>query len=132
MSTPSNRLFTQGKELAEQLFGNAHGDVGDIPIDPKDDLPDVLVTWLFGYLLKERTQLDVKTKVLSLIAMCTATNQEDMLERWIPAARKAGCTRLELQETMVTMMIYAGWPAARRGLNILASQWPLNPQGDDK
>ena len=123
MTIPSKQLFKQGQELAQQLFGDPRGDVADTILIGKDDLPDVLVTWLYGYLLKDRTQLDVKTKVMCLIAMYAATNQDEMIRRWIPAARNAGCTRLELQETMVTMMIYAGWPAARRALEILASEW---------
>ena len=127
MTTPSNQLFKQGQELAQHLFGNTRGDVADtLMLSGDDELPETLVTWLYGYLLKERSQLDVKTKLLCLIAMYTATNQDEMIRRWIPAARNAGCTRLELQETMVTMLVYAGWPAARRALEILASEWTLS------
>ena len=125
MTTPSNKLFTQGQVLAQELFDNEKGDIADAPLPAGDDLPDVLTTWLFGYLLKERTQLDVKTKVLLIIAMATAGNQEDMLRRWIPAARKAGCDRTEVQETMVTLLVYAGWPASRRALEVLACEWPI-------
>lgn len=119
-------LFAQGRQLATELFGRPDGDFFDIPLPEGDDLKDTLVTWLFGYLLKERTQLTVRTKALAIVAMCTATCQSEMLERWIPAARNAGCTRVEVQETIVTMLVYAGWPAARNGLDILARAWPAD------
>lgn len=124
MTTLSNQLFKQGQELAQQLFGSPRGDITDEVLSAGDDLPDVLVTWLYGYLLKDRTQLDLRVKLLCLIAMYTATNQDEMVRRWIPAARNAGVSRVELQETMVTMLVYAGWPASRRALEILQVEWP--------
>jgi alkylhydroperoxidase/carboxymuconolactone decarboxylase family protein YurZ len=121
-------LYTQGQELATQLFGNPGGDFADIPFGPEDDMEKTLVTWLFGYLLKERSELPLRVKVLSIIAMSTATSQHDMLKRWIPAARNAGCARREVQETIITMIVYAGWPAARSALEILRGSWPADLQ----
>lgn len=119
-------LLAQGEKLALELFGDAKGDVGDLPLGPTDDLPTELVTWLFGYLLSERTQLTLREKLLCLIAMCTVRGFTDMLERWLPAARKAGCSRDEVRETMVTMLVYGGWPTARMALETLDAVWPAS------
>lgn len=123
--TQKDKLFSQGERLAEELFGSALGDVFDLPLPTGDDLGRELTTWIFGYLLEERKELTVREKVLCIISMCTVRSQYDMLGRWVVAAHKAGCTRLEVQETIITMLVYGGWPAARGALEVLARQWPL-------
>jgi len=122
--TTAAALRAQGEELARELFGTPEGDLAGLPLDNGDDLTQELVTWVFGYLFKEQPQLSVKQKLLCLISMCTVRSQADMLRRWIPAARNAGCTREEVRETMVTMLVYGGWPATRLALEVLAEVWP--------
>lgn len=122
------RLLTQGEALALELFGNKRGDVADLPLDVQDDLPTELVTWLFGYLLTERKALTLREKLLCLVAMATVRSQVDMLRRWLPAARKAGCKREEVRETMITMLVYGGWPSTRVSLETLAQVWPDTTQ----
>jgi len=118
------RLSTQGEALAEKLFGNKLGDVADLALPAGDDFPKEIVTWLFGYLLSERKHLTLEQKLLCLISMCTVRRDIDMLRRWIPAAREAGCSREVVRETMITMLVYGGWPAARASLEVLAEVWP--------
>lgn len=126
MSQP-DQLFRQGQELAMQLFGNPLGDFSDLPINASDDFSKEMVTWVFGYLLKERSKLPIRVKVLGIIAMSVAIGQYDMLKRWLPAAKNSGCTRQEVHEAIITMVIYAGWPTGRKGLEILAEHWPNDP-----
>lgn len=122
--TEAAALRAQGEHLARELFGTAEGDLAGLPLDDGDDLTRELVTWVFGYLLKEQPHLTIREKVLCLISMCTVRSHMDMLRRWIPAARNAGCTREEVHETMVTMLVYGGWPATRLALEVLAEVWP--------
>jgi 4-carboxymuconolactone decarboxylase len=121
---PTSGLYAKAKELAIQLFGTASGDLSDLPVSPDDDLSKELVTWVFGYLFGVRSLVPVKTKVLSIIAMSAAIGQNDMVRRWLVAARNSGATRTEVQEVIVNTAIYGGWPAAREALGILALHWP--------
>lgn len=121
---PTSELYPKAKELAIQLFGTASGDLSDLPVSPDDDLSKELVAWVFGYLFGVRSLVPVKTKVLSIIAMSAAIGQNDMVRRWLVAARNSGATRTEVQEVILNTAIYGGWPAAREALGILALHWP--------
>lgn len=121
-----DNLYSQGERLASELFGNELGDVFDLPLAEGDDLARELTTWVFGYLFEERKELTLREKVLCIISMCTVRSQYDMLDRWVIAAHKAGCARLEVQETIVTVLVYGGWPAARHALETLNRRWPLD------
>jgi 4-carboxymuconolactone decarboxylase len=121
----AGELYSKGCELATLLFGTPDGDFADLPISPDDDFRKEMVTWLFGYLFTERSLIPLKEKVLVLIAMSVASGCQNMVRRWIGAARNASCTRLEVQETILTMVLYGGWPVARDSLDILAQEWPV-------
>lgn len=122
--------YIKGVVLAQKLFGHPSGDFRGISLaEASDPLPQELVTWLFGYLLQERSSLTIKHKVLCVIAMSTATNQIDMLKTWLTAAVNVGCSRIEVQEAILTMAIYAGWPPARKALETVASFWPGDESG---
>ncbi len=118
-------LYEKARELATRLFGNPDGDFDDIPMAPSDDFRKEMVTWVFGYLFTERSLIPLRTKVLAVVAMSVACGRMAMARRWIGAARNAGCKRVELQEAMLTMALYGGWPVAREGLDILQEEWPL-------
>lgn len=117
-------LYPKAKELAVQLFGTPNGDLFDLPLSPDDPLSKELVTWVFGYLFGVRSLVPIKTKVLSIIAMSAAIGQNDMVRRWLTAAKNSGATRAEVQEVIVNTAIYGGWPAAREALTVLAGYWP--------
>ena len=121
---PASDLYARAKEIATQLFGTPSGDLSDLPVSPDDDLSKELVTWVFGYLFGVRSLVPIKTKVLSIIAMSAAIGQNDMVRRWLVAARNSGATRAEVQEVILNSAIYGGWPAAREALGILALHWP--------
>lgn len=117
-------LYPKAKEIATQLFGTPSGDLANLPIDPADPLAKELVCWVFGYLFGVRSLVPTKVKVLSIIAQSAAIGQNDMVRRWLVAARNTGATRAEVQETIINSAIYGGWPAAREALGVLAAHWP--------
>lgn len=121
-------LYDHACELATRLFGTPLGDFDDIPIAGDDDFRKEMVTWVFGYLFTERSLVPVKTKVLAVIAMSVAAGLQNMTRRWIGAARNVGCNRLEVQESILTMALYGGWPVARDALDVLAREWPQQRQ----
>ena len=124
-ATTSPTLYAQARELATRLFGNPDGDFDDLPIEAGDDFRKEMVTWVFGYLFTERSLIPLRAKVLAVIAMSVASGRMQMAGRWIGAARNADCSRLEVQEAILTMALYGGWPVAREGLDVLQREWPL-------
>lgn len=121
----NGKLYQQACDKATELFGTPEGDLTGLPVDPNDPFTKELVTWVFGYLFTERSLIPTKTKVLALIAMCAALGRYDMLRRWLTAARNSGSTREEVQEAILTMTMYGGWPSARESLEVLDKNWPI-------
>ncbi|MCP1677242.1 4-carboxymuconolactone decarboxylase [Natronocella acetinitrilica] len=119
-------LYQQAQIKATELFGTPEGDLTGLPIDPADQFSKELLTWVFGYLFTERSLIPTKSKVLALIAMCAASGRSDMLRRWLTAAKNSGCSRDEVQETILTMVMYGGWPVARDSLEVLSEHWPAS------
>jgi len=112
-----SKEFRKGVDLAKRLFGDERGEFKDLPtLSPDDDLPDELVTYVYGYLLQERPHLDIRLRLLCAISMLTCMQREDMLADWIQAALKYGISKEEIREVIIMMSIYAGWPVTRRGL----------------
>lgn len=122
--TEYSQVYKQGRELAIQLFGDPDGDLTGIPAGMDDDFKKEMVSWVFGYLLTERSLVPLKTKVLSIVAMSAVYGEHDMMRRWLIAAKNSGNTRIEVQEAIITMAMYGGWPRAREALTIFAENWP--------
>ncbi|MBK0392131.1 carboxymuconolactone decarboxylase family protein [Ramlibacter algicola] len=118
-------LYEAACHMAERLFGQRDGDFDDLPLPAGDPFRKEMVTWVFGYLFTERSLIPVRAKVLAVIAMCAALGRTPMARRWMGAARRIGCSRVEVQETIITAALYGGWPSAREALGALAETWPL-------
>jgi len=119
-----SELYQQAREKANELFGTPEGDLADLPVDPEDEFSKELLTWVFGYLFTVRSLIPQKDKVLTVIAMCAASGKYAMLRRWLVAAHNTGSCYAEVQEVIMTMTMYGGWPSARESLEILAENWP--------
>ena len=114
-----SKEYQKGVELAKKLFGDPLGEFKDLPtFSPDDDLPEELVTYLYGYLLQERPHLDTRLRLLCAISMLTCLQREEMLANWIRAALNYGISKEEIREVIVMMSIYAGWPITQRGLAV--------------
>jgi 4-carboxymuconolactone decarboxylase len=125
-SSTRKDIYPVACEMAERLFGNPDGDFDDLELPTEDDFRKQMVTWLFGYLFSERNLIPLREKVLAVVTMSTAIGRIQMARRWMTAARRIGCERIEVQETIFTAALYGGWPVAREALATLAAEWPLN------
>jgi 4-carboxymuconolactone decarboxylase len=120
----NGKLYRKARERATELFGTPDGDLTDLPLGPDNLWSKEMNSWVFGYLFGERSAIPIKPKVLAFIAMCSASGRNDMLRRWLTAARNTGSTYEEVQEVILTTAIYGGWPVARDALQVLKSYWP--------
>lgn len=115
----TNEMFDKGKKLAQELFGDELGDFLNIPtLGPDDELPKEAATYLYGYLMNERPHLDLKFRIMSAIGMLTCLGKKNLLGSWIKAGLKAGISKEEIREVIITMSIYAGWPVTNEGLEV--------------
>jgi 4-carboxymuconolactone decarboxylase len=77
---------------------------------------------IFGGLYS-REVLDQKTRELCAVAAITALRVAPQLRMHIIASVRAGATRAEIQEAIMQAAVYAGFPAALGGLDIMEAVW---------
>ncbi len=121
--------MTQGRDLTEaqdryargwEKLGELHGEMGQQVIESlKEIAPDFsryLVEFAFGDIYS-RPGLNLKARQIATVAALTALgNAAPQLKVHLNAALNVGCTQQEIIEVLMQMALYAGFPAALRGL----------------
>jgi 4-carboxymuconolactone decarboxylase len=103
------RTLTNGRAAADPAtdlvnLQNAIGDVGTLAF-----------RWAFGEVWS-RPQLSRRDRSLVVVAILGALGQEGELAFHVPAALNHGLTRTEVEEIMVHLSLYAGFPRAVDGI----------------
>lgn len=70
-----------------------------------------------------RDVLDQKTRELCAVAALTVLGRTPQLRTHMIAALGAGATRAEVQEVVIQMAVYAGFPAMLGGLDLMEHVW---------
>ena len=105
------RLAELGDEPGGEEFLARLGDLGDLTVD-----------FVFGD-VHARPGLPVRERELVIVAVLTALGGlEPQVRAHIRAAREAGATEAELEETMIQVAPYAGFPRAINGLKLLREE----------
>jgi 4-carboxymuconolactone decarboxylase len=65
-----------------------------------------------------RDGLDLRTRSLLTVAALTALNRTEELHMHIPGALRNGVTREELEEVLIHVGLYAGFPAAVSAIRV--------------
>lgn len=110
-------LDARGRELYARLFGAAAANVGLSPAALALQGVEMAYAWGQAWV---RPGLDLRTRALVTTASLTALRDETELRRWLPAACRAGLSGEEIDETILQCAYYAGFPAARRALELAA------------
>ena len=85
--------------------------------DIAPDLTEFVVAFGYGDIYS-RKNLDPKLRQIATIAALTAMGTaQPQLAFHIQAGLKVGLTREEITETIILMIVYAGFPAAINGIN---------------
>ena len=92
------------KALVEAQIMDSQGDMGALVMD-----------YAFGDVWS-RPQLSRRDRSLVVISALTAINMKHELEIHLGAAMNHGLTRTEIEEVMITMVAYGGFPRAIDGL----------------
>ena len=114
--------YEAGLALMNTLYG---GQAGEQMIEAmKDICPDfanMTIEWALGGVMA-RPGLDLKTRELLLVASCvTLANAAPQLRAHMSSALKLGASKVEVVETILQMLFYAGGPAVSNAL-VLASE----------
>jgi 4-carboxymuconolactone decarboxylase len=113
--SPADR-YARGLDALREVDGPGGVQVAASLDDIAPDLGRYLIEWVFGDVYT-RDGLDLATRELAVVAMCTAKGTAaPQLRLHIGAFLRAGGTRTEVIEVMTQMAGYAGFPAALNGV----------------
>jgi len=113
--SPADR-YERGLEALREVDGPGGVEVVRSLDDLAPDLGRYLIEYVFGDVYT-RSGLDLATRELAVVAMCTAMGTAaPQLRLHIGAFLRAGGTRTEVIEIMTQMAGYAGFPAALNGI----------------
>jgi 4-carboxymuconolactone decarboxylase len=110
--------YKRGLDKLEEISPGAAKRTAESLNDIAPDMVRYLMEFVFGE-ISLRSGLDMKsreiTAVAALAALGTAPNQ---LKVHIKGAINCGCTREEVVEVLIQVLVYAGFPAALSGLRL--------------
>jgi alkylhydroperoxidase/carboxymuconolactone decarboxylase family protein YurZ/quinol monooxygenase YgiN len=102
----------RGQQFYERVFGHRKSNF--------DDLLDTLtIEHLFADVWSRDERLSTVDRSKLTVAMLAALGRESELKTHIEGALHQGIATGDLEEIMVHVAHYAGWPAGHRGLDIL-------------
>lgn len=114
----SDDRYKRGLEKLEEISPGAAARTAESLNDIAPDMVRYLMEFVFGE-ISSRPGLDMKareiTAVASLATLGTAPNQ---LKVHIKGALNCGCSRDEIVEVLMQVLVYAGFPAALTGLRL--------------
>ena len=114
----SDDKYKRGLELLEKVSPGASKRTAESLNDIAPDMVRYMMEFVFGE-ISSRPGLEMKsreiTAMAALAALGTAPNQ---LKIHIKGALSCGCTREEVVEVLIQVLVYAGFPAALNGLRL--------------
>lgn len=115
-STPADERHARGLALLQQVDGPAGPGIVDSLADLAPDLGRFVIDYAFGDVYA-RTGLDLPTRELASVAMCTALGTAaPQLRVHLRGFLNVGGTREEIVALLTQLAGYAGFPAALNGI----------------
>ena len=112
--TPGDDRYARGREVLSQI----HRTTGEDIVDSLGDLGRHIVEYAFGDVYA-RPGLPLRERQLITVAMLAALGNLPQLEVHLQAAINVGITREELDELVLQVAPYAGFPRAMDALRTL-------------
>src|SRR5437762_14304593 len=117
--TTENKRHALGESTLAAITGGTGTAVVDSLKDIAPDLAEWIISFSYGDVMA-RPGLDKRSRqfatIAALTAMGTATPQ---LKVHVHGALNVGCQPSEIVEVVLQMVVYAGFPAAINGLNVV-------------
>jgi 4-carboxymuconolactone decarboxylase len=130
-STPAADRYARGIALLQEVDGPAGPGVVDSLADLAPDLGRFVIEYVFGDVYA-RTGLDLPTRELASVAMCTALGTAGpQLRVHLRAFLNVGGTREEIVALLTQLAGYAGFPAALNGVTAAREIFAEKDAGPD-
>ncbi|WP_283630897.1 carboxymuconolactone decarboxylase family protein [Shewanella baltica] len=111
-----NQRYVQGLAKLTEIDGEAGEKVISSLANICPDLGKYIIEYPFGDIY-QREGLDLKTRELVTVAALTALGHcQPQLNVHINGALNVGCAPQEIDEVILQMSVYAGFPAALNGM----------------
>jgi 4-carboxymuconolactone decarboxylase len=104
--------YDRGVARMKELFGE---DYAATPMG--DDFMDITIGYLFGDIWT-RDGLELRERSMITCAVLTALGKELQLKTHLRGALHAGIDQKAVEEMMIHIAHYAGWPTAVNGLRV--------------
>ena len=112
----SNDRYERGQRALAEIDGEAGQAVIDSLAGIAPDLARYVIEFAFGDVYS-RPGLDLRAREIATIAALTAMgNARPQLKVHINAGINVGLSKQEIVETIMQMVVYAGFPAALNGI----------------
>ncbi|HEY2664163.1 MAG TPA: carboxymuconolactone decarboxylase family protein [Candidatus Binataceae bacterium] len=109
---PNSQRYARGAAKMKELFG-----AEPRPGTMHPDFLEITVEHLFGDIWT-RPGLELRERSMITVAALTVLARERELKVHLRGALNAGITRDKIQEIMIHLAHYGGWPVAVNGLRI--------------
>lgn len=122
--------YQQGLQRLSEVDGQAGERAVDEMAVRHPDLSRYIVEFAFGDVYS-RPGLDLRSREIATIAALTAMgNAMPQLKVHIAAALNVGLTETEIEEVIVQMSVYAGFPAAMNAMTLAHEVFAEHAQGE--
>ncbi|GMX63420.1 carboxymuconolactone decarboxylase family protein [Paenibacillus elgii] len=122
MTSSHEQTYQKGLEILAQIDKeNYQAIVDSFKHSPAPDLGRLAVEFNYGQLFS-RPGLDLKSRLLASVAGLTALGNTQQLRFYINGALNVGWTEEEIVETILQMIIYAGFPVALNAIFTVAQE----------
>ncbi|MGF9913366.1 carboxymuconolactone decarboxylase family protein [Paenibacillus ehimensis] len=122
MSSSQDHTYQRGLDILAQIDKeNYQAVVDSFKHSPAPDLGRLAVEFNYGQLFS-RPGLDLKSRLLASVAGLTALGNTQQLRFYINGALNVGWTEEEIVETILQMIIYAGFPVALNAIFTVAQE----------
>src|SRR5918912_4313676 len=106
----NNDRYNIGREKLKEIDGQAGERVIESLKDISPDFAKYIIEFPFGDIYS-RTGLDLKSREIATVAsLVTMGNASSQLKVHINGALNVGCSRTEIIEVIMQMVVYAGFP----------------------
>lgn len=114
----AREMFERGLEMRRQVLGAEHVDRSMANVSDFSRPVQELVTEYCWGAIWTRPGLEPKTRSLLNLAMLAAMNRTHELGVHVRGAVTNGCSRTEIQETLLQTLVYCGAPAALEAFRV--------------
>lgn len=115
MSEPTR--FEKGTAILQRLFGAAAGGA-----KMSDDFRKITIENLFGDIWS-RPGLEIQERSVITLTALIVLGREPELRIHLRGARNLGIPRAKIEEILIHLAHYGGWPVAASGFRVLEEVW---------